>query len=472
MALEHLFAVHGHFYQPPRGNPLLGDDLREPGASPYRNWNERITAESYRPHAEIGNFELISFNIGETLASWMARHAADVHGRIVAADNRRYTRIGAGNAIAQPMHHTILPLDRRPDKETQVRWGLAAFRKRFGRTSRGMWLPEMAVDMETLEVLVENGVQWTILSESQIIDKPRGGGPFWVELSDRGRIMVFVRDEHLSNDIAFNLGHFGGAHKWAREVLAKRRRRAGLLTLIATDGETFGHHWRGEEVFLHWLLTMEAENAGFRVVTLGELAAECRPRYSIRIREDSAWSSGFGLGRWLTGSPDTQGDSYWKGALHRAMDSLRIQLDLLYRSELRRIDPSIDPNRLRESYIRVLLGELPREALLMREEVDASPEDQLRLLRLIESQYHRQQMYASCAYFFADLDDLSTRYGIANAAYAARLSAQATGEDLLPDFRRDLRLARGVNRAGQFYTGADILDDLLREFETTSVHQQ
>ncbi|GAB4478548.1 MAG: hypothetical protein Kow00124_23060 [Anaerolineae bacterium] len=458
-------ALHGHFYQPPRGNPFSSAPLVEPSAAPYRNWNERITAESYRPNAELGNFDLISFNLGETLAVWLLANAPETYRRILQADADHLARTKVGNAIAQPMHHTILPLDRRPDKVTQVRWGKAAFAHRYGRPTTGMWLPEMAVDYETLEVLVENGIEWTILTESQIIGKPPGSGPFWVDLPGGGRIKVFVRDESLSNDIAFNLGNFGGAGRWARNALAPRRPNAGPLTLIATDGETFGHHWPGEEQFLRWLMTYEAKAAGYIPITLAEYAAFAEPRETVTIKEDTAWSSGYGLGRWVTGSPDTPGDSYWKGALRRAMDNLRYQIDGVYRDEVARIN-GIDPITLRDAYIKVVLGHLSAPDLLRDQEVEIKrEEDGPRLLKLIEAQYYRQRMYASCAFFFADLDDLATQYGIANAAYAIKLTRDATGIDLSADFRRDLRLARAVRRkTGQLFTAAEIFDPLSEEF--------
>jgi alpha-amylase/alpha-mannosidase (GH57 family) len=434
--------VHCHFYQPPRGNPFDSKPLIEPDAAPARNWNERITTECYEPNARAGNFEEISFNAGETLLSWLAKNAPSTYQLILQADAANVKRHKMGNAIAQTMHHTILPLDRKEDKFTQVKWGKAAFAYRFGRQTTGIWLPEMAVDMETLEVLVQQGIEWTVLSESQIEDKPAGAGPFWVRLPGGEKIKVFVRDEQLSNDIAFNLGHFGGAGRWAHEVLVPRKRDAGPLTLIATDGETFGHHWPGEEQFLHWLLTYEAFAAGYEVTTLSRYAQMIDPHDEVIIRENTAWSCGHGLGRWATGCTCTPGDSFWKGAVRRAMDNLRIEIDGIYRQETSKLN-GIDATRLRDEYIKVVLGSTPKEQYLQEEEVDASGEDSERLLKLLEAQYYRQRMYASCTYFFGLLDSHTTRYGIANAAYAIKLVSEATGIDLSPNYRYDLSIATG-----------------------------
>ncbi|MBN1426910.1 MAG: DUF3536 domain-containing protein [Anaerolineae bacterium] len=452
--------IHCHYYQPPRGNPFSKEPLIEPDAAPATNWNERITTECYEPNAKIGNFEEISFNIGETLMSWLAENNATTYQLILQADALNVTRHQAGNAVAQPMHHTILPLDRREDKATQIMWGKTAFAYRFGRQSTGMWLPEMAVDIETLEALVEQGIEWVVLTESQVEGKPPGAGPYRVRLPEGKAIKVFVRDEQISNDMAFRLGYFGGAGRWAHEVLIPRKRDAGRLTLLATDGETFGHHWLGEEQFLHWLLTYEAFAAGYEVVTLGRYARMVEPQDEVTVRENTAWSCGHGLGRWATGCGCTPGDSFWKGAVRRAMDSLRIEIDSLYRQEMTKVN-GIDPIALRNAYIKVVLGSTPRERFLQEAEVDVSGEQAERLLKLVEAQYYRQRMYASCTYFFPLLDSHTTRYGIANAAYAIKLVREATNIDLASDYRRDLSLAVGQEEdTGEPIRGDQVFDDL------------
>src|SRR5690606_38677874 len=193
MAEPNSLCVHCHFYQPPRGNPFNEQPLLQPDAAPYKNWDERITAQSYRPNAEAGQFGHSSLHVGETVASRLATYTPDVYTTILKADAAHRAKYGAGNAIAQGMHHTILPLSRRDDKVTQVKWGREVFEYRFGHAPSGMWLPEMAVDYETLEVLAEHGIEWTILSQRQVKDAPQGAGPFWVQLPNGGRIKVFLR---------------------------------------------------------------------------------------------------------------------------------------------------------------------------------------------------------------------------------------------------------------------------------------
>ncbi len=466
MAHANYLCVHCHFYQPPRGNPFNHEPLAEPDAAPFQNWNERITAECYTPNATIGNFDRISFNVGETLAKWLAANAPETYQRIIQADVNHREQYGMGNAIAQGMHHTILPLSRREDIVTQVQWGKRVFEYRFGRPTQGMWLPEMAVDSDTLEVLAEQGIEWTILTSSQVRGMLRGAGPYWINLPDGKRFKVFIRDEALSNDIAFNLGHFGGAGRWSREVLVPRRRDAGRLTLIATDGETFGHHWPGEEQFLHWLLKYEANAAGYEVTSLARYAEAVEPIGEVELVDNTAWSCNHGLARWATGCACTPGESRWKGAVRRALDNVRFELDAIYRDYVEEVG-GVDPLALRNAYIDVVLGTVTPDKFLEAQGVVLGGDKAASLLKLVEAQFYRQRMYASCTFFFADLTALTTLYGIANAAYAVRLTKEATGIDCAGDFRRDLSIATERDeRTGELITGADLYDEVVGVFNS------
>jgi hypothetical protein len=434
----------------------------EKDAGNYSNWNERILAECYGPNAALGNFQHVSFDFGEALAGWLADHAPDTYRAILAADHTNQTQRSCGNAIPQSYDHVVMPLARREDKAAQVIWAQAAFESRFGRTTEGFWLPEMAVDLETLEVLADHGVQWTVLTASQIEDKPAGAGPFWVELPGGRRITVFVRDEQLSNDIAFRLGHIGGAGRWAREVLLPRKREAGPLTLIATDGETFGHHWPGEEQFLHWLLTYEALAAGYHVVTLAQYARMVKPEQMVRIRENTSWSCFHGLARWVTGCSCTPGDPSWKAALRRALDSLRSELDCQYRDYVGRL--GIDPQTFRNRYIDVVLGRVAPGDYAASLGIEIHGEQAENLTRLAEAQYYRQRMLTSCAFLASNLDAHATRYAIAAAAHACHLTYLVTGSDLGASFRRDLSLAKQYSEySGRVVLGSEIYDAVVSE---------
>ena len=455
---DNYFCLYSHFYQPPRGDPFADDEIPdEPEAAPYKNLNEKAAQLCYAPNASLGNFDLISFNVGATLGRWLEKSAPETHQRIVAADRAAVEKWGVGSALAQPLHHTILPLNPRRDKVLQVRWGLMAFEHRFGRAAQGLWLPEMAVDLETLQVLYDNGVQFTLLSQAQVRGVSEGAGPYWVRLSSGDRLAVYVRDDYHSNQLAFSIQALGGAGRWARGTLGPLKRHHGRLLLLALDGETFGLHFPGEENFLHWLLVYEAGAVGYELTHLGRDLRDYPPTKEIEVVENTAWNCPHGLLRWSVGCDCSAGDTRWKGALRRALDNLASHLDEAYLDFTR--DLAADPWPLRELYYRVRLGQLTEGQFLHELGLGRLNSRQSgALLSLLLAQFHRQRMYVSSSFFGADLDRAEPRYAIANGARAGRLTAEAVSGDWLASFRRDL--AQAVSeQTGK--TGAQILDEVL-----------
>src|SRR5215211_5606573 len=192
--MEKYICIHGHFYQPPRENPWLGAVELQDSAAPYHDWNERITAECYAPNANsrmladdgriraiVNNYARISFNVGPTLLAWMERGAPDTYAAILEADRDSQRCFGGhGSALAQAYNHVIMPLANARDKRTQVVWGLRDFERRFGRAPEGMWLPETAVDLQTLDLLAGMGIKFTILAPHQASKFRRLGDPNWI----------------------------------------------------------------------------------------------------------------------------------------------------------------------------------------------------------------------------------------------------------------------------------------------------
>jgi len=329
-----LLCVHGHFCQPPREDPFTGTTREEPSAAPWPNWNERITEECYAPNATSGNFERISFNLGGTLARWIDRESHATYAGIVASDRRHHAQFGVGNAIAQSVHHTILPLARGRDKRCQIHWGIAGFVHRFGYRPEGMWLPEMAVDHETLEAASRAGVKFVILSQEQVVgDLSGGAGPYKVSLAGGNLLSVFVRDRDLSNSLSFQMPSPEQSRDWVSSAVG--RRDPGTLSPIATDGETFGHHHRqGVEVLCQ--ITQPDAGAPYEITTLSRFLRDAPPTSEVDIRDFPAWSCRIHLGRWLTGCSCTPECGHWKGALRRALDNLSREIDTVYVDVLRR----------------------------------------------------------------------------------------------------------------------------------------
>jgi len=454
--------VHGHFYQPPRENPFTGVIPREPGAEPFRNFNEKIHTECYKPNAELGNFELISFNFGPTLASWLRAEYPSTHDRIVKSDRYHERAFGAGNGLAQAYNHTILPLASHHDKVTQIAWGIADFQYRFGHAPQGIWLPEMAVDMDSLVALEEQGMRYTLLCSHQV-RRPNGDWvdskrPYHIRLPSDRRIAVFLRDEELSNRLAFDPGLTEDAHVFADWCRGTVRADRGLF-LIATDGETFGHHQHYRQFFLESFLRSEASRVGFRVTTPSSYLGTHSATEEVILQENTAWSCAHGVARWSTGCACTPGDQSWKPRLRTALDRLAGGANALYQIECRKwIDK---PWALRNSYIGVMLGKTDIAHLLRQFSHTAIPAtDVIRLSRLLEAQKYCQAMYTSCGWFFEDLSRIETRNNIGYASMAIEQVRLATGIDLEADFRSDLAAAKSWITDE---TGQDIYDRIVAQ---------
>lgn len=450
--------VHGHFYQPARGNPVTDQIGEEADAAPFRNWNERITAESYRPNAIVGNFERMSFDVGEALMKWLQSHDADTYQTIIASNRSHVEQHGIGNVLARPYYHVILPLSRLRDKRTLLHWGRYTFQHRFGFEPLGIWLPEMAFDLETLQAVRAAGFTYTIISQGQTPDR-REGGPYWVDLENGEKLAVFIRNDALSDDLSFNISNIGGAGHWAQSVLGSRRSRAELLTLIAVGGETFGHHHLGEEQFLKWLLQNEASAVGYKVCTLNEFLLDNPPEETIDVKMFSSWSCPHGVSRWVTGCDCTPGDRTWKGVLRRAMDNTSADLAELYQDAVRPF--GINPWALRDGFIRVILGEMDGSTYANEMISGLSSDQEKRILGLLSAQNKLLRAYNSFSFFYNDLDQREPHYAVANVAYAIQLAKDATGVDLGRRFRNELYIAFSQHSG---FNGQQLYDRVLDEY--------
>lgn len=437
--------VHGHFYQPPREDPLTGQIPSEAGAAPYPNWNERIYAECYQPNAELGNFERISFNIGPTLHSWLRSHNPEICRLIATQDRANVARHGVGNAMAQVYNHTILPLASRRDKVTQVAWGIADFVESFGRRPQGMWLPETAVDLETLSVLAEQGIQFTILAPWQArVDRLDPTEPYRVALPDGRSITVFFYHRELSAGISFNPNLTTNADAFARTELwgsfspEKAQRGQRQMLMMASDGELYGHHQQFRDRFLAHLMNGASTGIGLGI-TYPALWLKTDPaRQTVEIQERTSWSCHHGVLRWMGECGCTPGDGRWKIFLRKALNRLAEQLDDLYVEALQPL--GIDPWKLRDNYIYVVLNKLSVADLLGEmagRRVEGDLLERTRLLLL--AQWERQRMFTSCGWFFDDFSRIEPRNNVAYAAQAVRLARLATGVNLAPYVREDLK---------------------------------
>jgi alpha-amylase/alpha-mannosidase (GH57 family) len=427
------FCIHGHFYQPPREDPLTGHIPQEPGAVPYQNWNERIHDHCYRPNALLGNFERISFNIGPTLMDWMDGFDPRTLAKIIEQDRWNLERNGVGNALSQSYNHTILPLATREDKITQVRWGIEDFKYRFGHQSEGMWLPETAVDMETLSILADNGIQFTILAPWQAdianLDSTR---PYRVDLPNNKHIVVFFYSQDLSTRISFDPGATVNADTFISQNLLPNYSDNGSqdpqLILVASDGELYGHHQPFRDKFLAYLLGGALKNYPVELTYPSLWLRNFPVTQSIKIVEPSSWSCQHGVMRWM-GACGCTPHGEWKTPLRLALKSIAGLVDEQYLAFAQRLISN--PWELRHNYIQVVLGEMGLDELIASHSSKDLTEDEMtRLDLLLKAQYERQRMFTSCGWFFDDFDRIEPRNNVAYAAQAVWLTNQATGEDL------------------------------------------
>ncbi len=457
--------IHGHFYQPPREDPFTDRIPHEHGAGSYDNFNEKITAECYAPNATTGNFDAISFDLGPTLAAWLEQTHPDVYRRIIEADRRALARDGVGNAIAQAYNHTILPLATPRDKRTQIVWGLLDFAQRFGREAEGMWLAETAVDLETLDILAEQGVRFTVLAPWQAAEPIDPTEPYLVKLPSGRSITVFFFNGPLSGAASFDSGATSNAdtfvESWLAPQLNKQKAARGedQLITVATDGELYGHHKPYRDRFLTYLLGKAAPSHGFAVVSLARYLRDHPATRVARIMAPSAWSCAHGVARWDAGCSCTEGETTWKPALRAALNHLSARLAQSFASHA--AATLRDPWMARDAYLALRNGWMTPEAFWarygLRKWLFRNRALEQQTLQLLEAQYFAQAMFTSCGWFFEDLDRIEPRNDIAYARKAISLTWQATGEDLQTEFLSDLAAVKGWRTAR---TGAELYAQL------------
>jgi hypothetical protein len=463
---DHWVCIHGHFYQPPRENPWLEAVEPQPSAHPYRDWNERITAECYRPNAAarvvdrsnqiiaiVDNYQRMSFNVGPTLMSWLEDHAPDVHEALIAADRASLARFGGhGSAMAQAYNHLIMPLATARDRATQVRWGVADFARRFGRAPEGMWLPECAVDTPSLEALAAEGIAFAVLAPGQARAWRPPGGAWRTTSIDPGRAYRCALPSGRSIDLFFYDGATAQAVAFERlladghQIIARMTRRGAVegggptLCHIATDGETYGHHHRYGDMALAWALQQVEQGwNGTRLTNYAEFRARVPATWEVQIVEHSSWSCAHGTARWREDCGCNSGgkpgwNQQWRRPLRDAFDWLRDQaagaLDSAGRLLFR------DPWAARDAYIEVVHARTPAARDRFLAEHAAHPLDErerCRALSLMEMARHAMLMYTSCGWFFDDLSGIETVQCMQYAARVAELIEDVGGAPVEPE---------------------------------------
>ncbi|MEX1189152.1 MAG: DUF3536 domain-containing protein [Bacteroidia bacterium] len=466
--------IHGHFYQPPRENAWLEVIEQQDSAYPFHDWNERITHECYRPNGFsrildeedyiiniVNNYEKISFNFGPTLLQWMEIYANDAYKAILEADIKSHSRFGGhGNAIAQVYNHMIMPLANRRDKETQVIWGIRDFEARFNRKPEGIWLAETAVDTETLEVLADNDIKFTILAPRQAKEfKPAGGSwtdvsgeridtkkPYLCKLPNGKEISLFFYDGSVSQDIAFK-GLLIDGKELAHRLADGGSSDEPHLVHVATDGESYGHHHRHGDMALAYCLDYIEQTSLAELINYGYYLEKFPPQDEVRIFDNSSWSCVHGVERWKADCGCCSGmnpgwNQKWRAPLRNALDTLRDSLSTVFEKELSRYIAS--PWDARNDYISIVLdrSDVSVDTFLAKHcKTMPGGDHKTKVIRLLEMQRHAMLMYTSCGWFFDEISGIETTQILQYADRAIQLAESESSIVLEKDFLSQLELA-------------------------------
>ena len=488
--------IHGHFYQPSRENPWLEAIELQDAAYPYHDWNERITEECYAPNTAarildaekkiidiVNNYTKISFDFGPTLLGWLERFKPEIYQAILLADREGQSKFsGHGPAIAQIYNHIIMPLANIRDKRTQVIWGIKDFKYRFKRLPEGMWLPETAVDLDTLDILAEEGIKFTILAPHQAKRVRKIGEnewqdvnngkidikmPYLCKLPSGKTIHIFFYNKPISQDIAFG-GLLNSGEMFAKELLKPfaQQTQTAQLVHIATDGETYGHHHRfGDMALAYCLYYIESNNLA-QITIYGEYLEKHPPTHEVEIVENSSWSCAHGIERWRDNCGCNTGahpgwTQAWRAPLRRAMDWLRDALIKVYQAQISLYVK--DVWQVRDDYIEVILDRSPENvenffSIHLIKEI--TKQEKIKVLKLLEMQRQAMLMYTSCGWFFDEISGIETIQIMRHAARAMQLAKEISGIDFEPKYTKILEEAPSNNP--RFKNGAQIYELLAK----------
>jgi alpha-amylase/alpha-mannosidase (GH57 family) len=500
--VKRFVCIHGHFYQPPRENPWLETVETQDSAAPYHDWNERICAECYATNGAarvlniknqitriVNNYARISFNFGPTLLSWLKENAPRTYRMILDGERRsRKGFKGHSSAMAQVYNHAIMPLANRRDRITQIRWGIADYEHHYGIAPEGMWLSETAADTETLELMAQHGIKFTVLAPHQCrrIRPLKNGEDVWKDTPDASvdtshpylirfesgaSMAIFFYDGPTSRAIAFE-GLLNSGETFVNRLKSGFNDvQPAQLVHVATDGESYGHHHKHGEMALAYALRLLEQDKNVKLANYGSFLAQFPPEFECEINDNTSWSCAHGVERWRSDCGCNGGrpgwNQAWRKPLRAALDELRDGLIPL--TEMAGKELFNNVWAARDAYINVVLDRSTESAdafFFAHQSHPLTVDESVQAFELMEMQRHAQLMYTSCGWFFDDISGIETVQIIAYAARVLQLAQTIFGPDaawLESRFLERLSLARSnVASAG---TGAQIYKEKVTTME-------
>ncbi len=495
--------IHGHFYQPNRESPWANIVLNQKSAINYNNWNDRIIAECYAPNGFsrilngngkiiniLNNYQYMSFDFGPALLTYIEKNRPDLYDRILEADRKSAAaRGGHGNAIASIYNHVIMSLASFEDKKTQIIWALKDFRYRFERPSEGMWLSECAVDYQTIDLLIEQGVKFIVLSPSQAKAFSMPDDNKWHYYDEKtkvdttvaykitrahGSIAVFYYDKSLSSGVSFE--HLlRDADNFAYRILhcqdipeddiqeeqepdnevqeIQIDNNNDPLAVIATDGEIYGHHEAYGDMCLSSLISKYyLDNKQIDLLNFAQYLEMYPPQYEtlINLGDDnrgSSWSCPHGVARWYADCGCRTGGSGdwhqgWRTPLREAFDLVKTEADEIFAGRLKGLIDN--PYELRNDYIDFILDNYDMsktDFITKHAKKNLSQSEISMVLQLLYIQYTAMNMYTSCGWFFSEISGEETVQNIKYANTTVTLLEQFGSKIRIP-FEEKMRDAK------------------------------
>lgn len=286
-----------HAYQPPRELYFVNDGHGE-ALQIYPEINEQIYREVYRPilvDSEERFPQGMVFSFYSTLREWMKSAHPDDFKKMVNLVGRQKDR--EYQVLGDPFIHAILPLLPEEDQKLLLALGKEAFEKDFGFAPKGLWLPETAVSLATLDKVKEVGYEFVVLRDDQIVFPPgvKKEQPVFVSLPSGGKMGVFWFGTSESGKVAFDDGETINADNFLR-----KRQNSQEQLAVGVDMETFGHHKPGREKFLLEALSPAVlDSHGIAPLNLREaLVKPSGEKTFVGLVENSSWSCPHLLGRW------------------------------------------------------------------------------------------------------------------------------------------------------------------------------